>query len=105
MTIADHGTQRVAINNAGCRVYGGSALVCVHGGWESLERLPMPRAVRLAAAQAKLYEDGMREYPGFMVSRRNYDVAQGLLAIRYLAKQVPKPAAPIYLSERRDWPI
>jgi len=78
MTIAYHGTQRVATNNAGCRVYGGSALVCVRGGWETLARLPMPGAVRLAAAQAKLYEDAMREYPGFMVSRRNYDVAQGL---------------------------
>jgi hypothetical protein len=38
----------------------------------------MPDAVRLAVAQAKLYEDAMREYPGFMASRRNYDVAQGL---------------------------
>ena len=78
MTVAYHGTQRVATNNAGCRVYGGSALVCVLGGWEALARLPMPDAVRLAAAQAKLYENAMREYPGFMVSRRNYDVAQGL---------------------------
>jgi hypothetical protein len=78
MTVAYHGTQRVATNNAGCRVYGGSALVCVRGGWEALGRLPMPAAIRLAAAQAKLYEDSMREYPGFMASRRNYDVAQGL---------------------------
>jgi hypothetical protein len=78
MTIAYHGTQWVAINNAGCRVYGGSALVCVRGGWEALLRVPMPGAIRLAATQAKLYEDAMREYPGFMVSRRNYDVAQGL---------------------------
>jgi len=78
MTIAYHGKQRVATNNAGCRVYGGSALVCVRGGWEALARLPMPGAVRLAADQAKLYEDAMREYPGFIVSRRNYDVAQGI---------------------------
>jgi hypothetical protein len=78
MTIAYHGRQRVATNNAGCRVYGGSALVCVRGGWEALARLPMPPAVCLAVAQAKQYEDAMREYPGFVVSRRNYDVAQGL---------------------------
>ncbi|MBO0757141.1 MAG: DUF3182 family protein [Bradyrhizobiaceae bacterium] len=78
MTITYHGKQRVATNNAGCRVYGGSALVCVRGGWEALARLPMPRTVRLAAAQAKVYEGAMCEYPGFMVSRRNYDVAQGL---------------------------
>ena len=44
MTIAYHGTQRVATNNAGCRVYGGSALVCVRGGWKALARLPMPGA-------------------------------------------------------------
>jgi hypothetical protein len=78
VAIAYHGTQRVATNNAGCRAYGGSDLVCVRGGWEALARLPIPDAVRLAAAQAKLYEDAMREYPGFMASRRNYDVAQGL---------------------------
>jgi hypothetical protein len=77
-TIAYHGKQRVVTNNAGCRVYGGSALVCVRGGWEALARLPMPDAVRLAGAQAKQYEDAMSEYPGFIVSRRNYDVAQGV---------------------------
>jgi hypothetical protein len=78
VAIAYYGTQRVATNNAGRRAYGGSALVCVRGGWEALVRLPMPDAVRLAATQAKLYEDAVREYPGFMASRRNYDVAQGL---------------------------
>jgi hypothetical protein len=78
VTVAYHGTQRIATNNAGCRVYGGSALICVRGGWEALAQLQMPDAVRLAAAQAKLYEDAMREYPGFLASRRNYDVAQGL---------------------------
>jgi MFS family permease len=31
--------------------------------------------------------------------------AAAMVAIRYLAKQVPTPAAPMYLSERRDWPI
>src|SRR5262249_36677235 len=61
MTIAYHGKQRVATNNAGCPAYGGSALVCVRGGWEALARLPMPGPVRVAAAQAKLYEDAMRE--------------------------------------------
>ena len=56
----------------------GTVRIGDRGGWEALAQLPMPAAVRLAAAQAKLYEDAMREYPGFMVSRRNYDVAQGL---------------------------
>jgi len=54
MTIAYHGTQWVENNNTGCRVYGGSALVCGRGGWEALLRLPMPGAIRFAATQAKL---------------------------------------------------
>jgi hypothetical protein len=77
MAVAYYGTQGVATNNAGRRVYGGSALICIRGGWDALARLPMPETVRLAACQAKLYEDAMRAYPGFMASRRNYDVAQG----------------------------
>jgi hypothetical protein len=77
MTVAYHGKQRVATNNEGCPVYGGSDLVCVRGGWEALAQLPMPSAVRLSAAQAKLYDAAMSVYPGFTASRRNYDVAQG----------------------------
>jgi hypothetical protein len=77
MTIAYHGKQNVAKNNAGSPAYGGSSLVCVRGGWQALAGLPMSGSVRLAAAQARLYEDAMGEYPGFMASRRNYDVAEG----------------------------
>jgi hypothetical protein len=77
MTIAYHGKQRVATNNEGRLVYGGSDLVCVRGGWEALAHLSMPSAVRLAAVQAKVYDAAMCEYPGFTVSRRNYDIAQG----------------------------
>jgi hypothetical protein len=29
-------------------------------------------------AEAKLYDQAMSEYPGFMASRRNYDVGQGI---------------------------
>ena len=77
MTIAYHGKQRVAINNEGSPTYGGSNLVCVRGGWKALAELPMPSAVRLAAVQAKFYDAATSKYPGFTVSRRNYDVAQG----------------------------
>src|SRR5262249_60623357 len=77
MTIAYHGKQRVAINNEGSPTYGGSNLVCVRGGWKALAELPMPSAVRLAAAQAKFYDAATSEYPAFTISRRNYDVAQG----------------------------
>src|SRR5262249_26126951 len=42
-----------------------------------LAELPMPSAVRLAVAQAKFYDAATSTYPGFAVSRQNYDVAQG----------------------------
>jgi Protein of unknown function (DUF3182) len=76
-TIAYHGKQTTVINNEGSSTYGGSDLVCVRGGWRALAELPMPGTVRLAAAQAKLYDAATSEYPGFAASRRNYDVAQG----------------------------
>jgi hypothetical protein len=72
-----YGTQRRVTDNEARSVYGGSDLICVCGGWEALDRLSMPNAVRLGLAQAKLYDEAMNEYPGFMASRRNYDVAQG----------------------------
>jgi hypothetical protein len=38
----------------------------------------MSAAARLAVAQAKSYNCAMREYPGFIASRRNYDVGHGI---------------------------
>lgn len=78
LMIAYHGTQRTVTNNNGQPVYGGSNLVCVRGGWEALDSLPMRTAVRLAVAQARSYDQAASEYPGFLASRRNYDVGQGL---------------------------
>src|SRR4029077_6130713 len=43
MTIAYHGTQRVATNNAGCRVYGGLPPVFVRGGGEGAGGAAVPR--------------------------------------------------------------
>jgi uncharacterized protein DUF3182 len=77
LMIAYHGTQRTVTNNKGKLVYGGSHLVCVRGGWEALDRLPMRPAVRLAVGQAQTYDLATSEYPGFLASRRNYDVGQG----------------------------
>ena len=39
--ISYHGTQRTVRDNEGRPVYGGSDLVCVRGGWEALDALPM----------------------------------------------------------------
>ena len=77
-TVAYYGTQRTVSNNKGQLVYGGSRLVCVRGGWDTLESLPMDPAIRLAVAQARAYDRAGGSYPGFFASRRNYDVGQGL---------------------------
>jgi hypothetical protein len=73
-----HGRQRLTTDNNGRSVYGGSDLVCVRGGWDALDRLPMSNEVRVGVKQARLYDEAMREYPGFIASRRNYDVGQGI---------------------------
>src|SRR5207253_7362790 len=73
-----HGVQRLTKDNAGRAVYGGSDLVCVRGGWKALAELPMTKEVRVGVEQAITYETAMDAYPGFMASRRNYDVGQGL---------------------------
>jgi hypothetical protein len=76
--IAYHGTQRTVTNNHGLSVYGGSQLVCVRGGWSALEALPMEAEARLAVDQARIYDRNTAKYPGFLASRRNYDVGQGI---------------------------
>jgi len=76
--IAYHGTQRSVTNNYGLSVYGGSHLICVRGGWAELEELPMDPQARLAVAQARTYDRNTASFPGFLASRRNYDVGQGL---------------------------
>jgi hypothetical protein len=76
--ITYHGTQRVVTNNRGLSVYGGSHLICVRGGWTALEELPMDAEARLAVSQARTYDRNADRYPGFLASRRNYDVGQGI---------------------------
>lgn len=77
LTIAYHGRQWLGRDNAGRSVYGGSALTCVRGGWDALERMDVEPAVRLAIQQARAYDDATEEY-GIVASRRNYDVGQGV---------------------------
>ena len=50
----------------------------VRGGWEALDGLPMTPELRIAVGQARSYDQAVSEYPGFLASRRNYDVAQGV---------------------------
>ncbi len=77
LSIAYYGTQWRTTDNEGNAAYGGSNLVCVRGGWQALPALPMSETVRMGVSQARAYDDAMAEYPGFISSRRNYDVGQG----------------------------
>ena len=74
LTIAYYGTQRRVQDNDGRAIYGDSDLDCLRGGWEALKALALTPESRAAVAQAKFYDQSMSEYPGFMASRRNYDV-------------------------------
>jgi hypothetical protein len=76
--ITYHGTQRAVTNNHGLSVYGGSHLTCVRGGWAELAELPMDAETRLAVSQAQTYDHNADRYPGFLASRRNYDVGRGI---------------------------
>ena len=73
------GTQRTTANAQGAQVYGGSDLIVVRGGFEALKDVDLTPEARLAVEQARKYDTAaFEEFPGFIASRRNYDVAQGL---------------------------
>ncbi len=79
LVAAYHGTQRLTRDNAGREVYGGSRLFCVRGGFEALLGLDLPEDVRLAVAQARIYDAAaVACFPELIASRRNYDVLRGL---------------------------
>ena len=78
LRISYHGTQRTVRDNEGRPVYGGSDLVCVRGGWENLDAFQMSPEVGAAVVAARRYDEATEEFHGFMASRRNYDVAQGI---------------------------
>jgi Protein of unknown function (DUF3182) len=78
LTLAYFGVQRSTKDNEGRSVYGGSDLVCVRGGWDALDALAVEPDARAGVAEARLYDQAMSEYPGFMASRRNYDIGQGI---------------------------
>jgi hypothetical protein len=75
--ISYYGTQRTVADNEGRPVYGGSELICVRGGWEVLDALPMSAEARAALVAARRYDEATEEFHGFTASRRNYDVARG----------------------------
>src|SRR5436190_4154334 len=78
LEIAYCGTQALTRNNKGAQVYGGSTLLAVRGDANALLQQELGSPERLALEQAVIYEAAAREcFPGFLASRRNYDVLQG----------------------------
>jgi hypothetical protein len=74
-----YGTQRLTPDNNGMQVYGGTDLVAVLGGFDRLVKLDLPEAVHMAVVQACRYDTAAEAcFPGIILSRRNYDVAQGV---------------------------
>lgn len=73
------GEQYLTEDGVGEKVYGGSDLLVVQGGYDELLALELPDDVRLAIRQAQVFDAAADEaYPAFFASRRNYDIAQGL---------------------------
>jgi hypothetical protein len=72
------GSQHSTRDNRGASVYGGSALHCVRGDFDALDQLDPDAGMRRAIAQAGTYHRAaQRCFPGVILSRANYDVAQG----------------------------
>ncbi len=80
LVISYFGTQRLTPDNHGNLAYGGTDLLAARGGFDSLLSLPLPDGAQEAVAQARIYDGAaMRSFPGMIVSRRNYDIAIGLV--------------------------
>jgi len=79
ITCSYYGVQSLTTDHQGETVYGGSDLVLVRGDYDDLLQLQLEDHLRLAITQAQSYERAaMKAFPGFLASRRNYDVARGL---------------------------
>lgn len=73
------GEQYLTEDGLGEKVYGGSDLLVVQGGYDELLALELADDKRLAIRQAQVFDAAADEaYPAFFASRRNYDIAQGL---------------------------
>ncbi|MBK5001966.1 DUF3182 family protein [Pseudomonas sp. S31] len=84
-----YGTQQLTQDHQGSEVYGGSNLLVVRGDYQALLQLPLEDHLRLAITQALTYEEAAQRWlPGFIASRRNYDIARGTDARGHLRSGV-----------------
>ncbi|RMQ47408.1 hypothetical protein ALQ04_03882 [Pseudomonas cichorii] len=78
MIASYHGTQSLTTDNQGETVYGGSRLWIVRGDYDVLLKQDLDAPIRRAVQQAIAYDRAASAcFPGFIASRRNYDIAQG----------------------------
>lgn len=79
LTASYVGTQQLTTNHRGEEVYGGSTLTVVRGGFDALRAMRLSPEMATAVDQALVYhQEAARHYPGFLATRANYDVAQGI---------------------------
>ncbi|WP_176516256.1 DUF3182 family protein [Pseudomonas faucium] len=89
ITCSYHGTQQLTHDHQGTEVYAGSDLLVVRGDYQALLQLPLEDHLRLAINQAIIYEQAAElHFPGFIASRRNYDIARGSNAQGHLRSGV-----------------
>lgn len=80
-TVSYVGIQHLTRDNHGETVYGGSTLDVVRGDYTQLGLLKLSEKEQLVISQARKYEEAAFAcFPDLMLSRRNYDIAQGLNA-------------------------
>lgn len=73
-----YGTQKLASDHSGGRVYGGSDLTVARGDFAALLALDIDDETRAAIEQARVYDAAARRcFAGFFASRRNYDIVRG----------------------------
>jgi|SRR5690606_13468079 len=78
--ISYFGQQRLTTGNRGETVYGGSDLHLVRGDYLELARQIDSPVARMAIDKTRAYEQAAETcFPGFMASRRNCDVAVGIV--------------------------
>lgn len=78
--ISYFGQQRLTTGNNGETVYGGSDLHLVRGDYQALADQIASSVARMAIGKARVYEQAAEAcFPGFIASRRNCDVAIGVV--------------------------
>lgn len=78
-TISYWGTQNLTRDHQGREVYGGSDLTVVRGGLKALRRLDLPEHLARAVQCAARFDAAAHAaYPGLILTRRNYDVIEGI---------------------------